>query len=109
MDGVRIDAAAGRCRELVCEGSVPEQADPVGRLTGAVQIMRHHQYGLSGPCESAHQQMKFVDCGRVESGGRLVEQQDLAVAQYSECQSGLLARFRDYAGNVVLKGVDRVP
>ena len=72
----RLQLAAGAFGD---DASVVDDGQPLGEAVGLVQVLRGQQHRRALGGDGAHEVPHLVAAARIEAGGRLVEEQDLAV------------------------------
>src|SRR5258708_3954018 len=78
VGGARVGVQVIECADL--DGCVDENGNTIGDRVEAVEVVRHHEDGeFEAALQVADQQVEIGGADRIETGGRLVEEEDLGI------------------------------
>jgi hypothetical protein len=87
---------------------VHQRGDPIADCPQRIQIVGDHDHGKAQAALQAEDQaVELTRPDRIETGGWLVEEQDLRVEGQGAGESGPLAHTARQLGRVLVAGVDR--
>ncbi len=85
MHGFCINVCLFCRRVLSDQFAIVKQTYFIGHLTSTVHIMSHHKNGLPIIGKVANDLMKFVNGARIQAGRGLIQEQDVCITQYRQC------------------------